>query len=480
MEPASVSPPRPAAIPATGVLDRSFIFPFHSLKSINATMAEQELQLWQTVSPVEFVPRLKDRTEAQALLISTRQGAGYEVAGGQLAHAITSRATHVLMDFSKTACAIRYQVDGNWEQLPPLERETGDAMLYALKQLCLLNPADRRSAQVGQLGLKLVKAKYTLLLQSQGVPTGERVLLKFEPEKIPFERMSDLGMRDKMYSQFKELIDAHGNIVLITAPKSEGLTTTWNVAIHAADRLVRDFQSFEQEEKPEVEIININPLFFGGSTGLSQDEVVRKAILKEPDVLMFPELPEPETLRRCLDQIPKSEVQIISRMVAANAMDATTRFLAKYRDSAKDVVKHLGFILSQRLVRRLCDNCKVGYEPTPQLLNQLGIPAGRVAMLYQPFIPPPPEQQVDENGRPAPITPCHVCNGRGYLGRIAIFEMLVPGDQLRAALLKTQDQAQLSKIAKAEGHRGVQAEAVLTVARGLTGLDELKRVFANR
>jgi type II secretory ATPase GspE/PulE/Tfp pilus assembly ATPase PilB-like protein len=132
------------------------------------------------------------------------------------------------------------------------------------------------------------------------------------------------------------------------------------------------------------------------------------------------------------------------------------------------------------LVRRLCDNCKVGFEPSPQLLQQLGIPAGRVPMLYQPFIPPPIEQQVDENGRPAPITPCHVCSGRGYFGRVAIFEMLVPGDQLRAALLKTQDLAQLGQIAKAEGHRGAQAEAILTVARGLTGLDELKRAFAAR
>ncbi len=131
-------------------------------------------------------------------------------------------------------------------------------------------------------------------------------------------------------------------------------------------------------------------------------------------------------------------------------------------------------------MRRLCDNCKLGYEPPPQLLKQLGIPVGRVALLYQPFIPPPIEQQVDENGRPAPITPCHICGGRGYFGRIAIFELLIPGEKLRAALPKTPDLGQLNQIAKAEGHRGVQAEAVLTVARGLTSLDELKRVFARQ
>ena len=99
-------------------------------------------------------------------------------------------------------------------------------------------------------------------------------------------------------------------------------------------------------------------------------------------------------------------------------------------------------------------------------------------MLYKPFIPPPIEQQVDENGRPAPIIPCDVCNGRGYFGRIAIFELLTPGDKLRAALMKTQDMGKLTQFAKAGGHRGLQSEAVLTVARGLTSLEELKRTFA--
>ncbi|MFK8113324.1 MAG: ATPase, T2SS/T4P/T4SS family [Rubripirellula sp.] len=444
-------------------------------------MAQQEeTQLWQTVAPVEFVPRIKERTEAQALLISTRQGPGYQVAGGQLAHAIQSRATHMLMDYSQNACAIRYQIDGNWEQLPPIDRETGDAMLYALKQLCLLNPADRRSSQSGTLGLKIAKDKFDLSFQSQGVATGERVLAKISAEKVPFERMVDLGMRDKMFETLKENLDKSGSFILITAPKGEGLTTTWTIAINAADRLIRDFQSFEDQDNPEPEIINISPNFFGGDTGLTQTQIVTKIALKEPDVLMFPELPDPEALAVALGHLEESQKQVYARMPADSAMGALTQFVSKYRDSAKPIIKNVGAVLSQKLVRRLCDNCKLGFEPPPQLLKQLGIPPGRVAMLYQPFIPPPIEQQVDEEGRPAPIIPCHICEGRGYYGRIAIFELLTPGDQLRAALMKTQDLGKLSQIAKAEGHRGIQAEAVLTVARGLTSLDELKRVFAKK
>ncbi|TWU43160.1 putative type II secretion system protein E [Novipirellula aureliae] len=444
-------------------------------------MAEEiELQLWQTVQPVEFIPEVKDRNEAQALLISTRQGAGYQIAGGQLSHAIQSRATHVLMDFSQNACAIRYQVDGNWEQLPPLDRETGDAMLYALKQLCLLNPADRRSAQTGKMKLKLAKDKYRLTMQSQGVPTGERVLTKIEAEKIPFENLADLGMRDKMISELKEQLNAPGNLVVITAPKSEGLTTSWDVVMGAADKFVRDFQAIEDQATPEPEIINVSSNYYGGDTGITQLDLLKRMILKEPDVFVFPELPQPESLQLALQQVAKLEKSIYTRFVSDNAMNGLVQLLNKYKDSAKEIAGAIGCVLNQRLVRRLCDNCKVGFEPPPKLLAQLGIPAGRVAMLYQPFVPPPIEQQVDENGRPAPIEPCHACAGRGYMGRIAIFELLRPGKELRAAVLKTRDTGQLYNIAKQEGHRGIQSEAVLTVARGLTSLDELKRVFSKR
>lgn len=444
-------------------------------------MAEQvEIQLWQTVAPVEFVPKIAERTKAQSLLIQTRQGPGYQVAGGQLAHAIQSRATHLLLDFSQNACAIRYQIDGNWEQLPPIDRETGDAMLYAMKQLCLMNPADRRSAQTGSCGLKIAKEKFNLAVQSQGIATGERVLCKVEASKVPFDRLADLGMRDKMIEIFKEKLDAHGNLLLITAPKGEGLTTTWTVAVNAADRLVRDFQAFEDQTNPDPEIINISQNFYGGDTGETEVSIVNRMILREPDVLMFPELPEKESMKICLKQAMTAEKQIYTRMVATNAMEGLVRLIDRYRDQSKEITQTISAVLGQKLVRRLCDNCKLGYEPPPQLLQQLGIPAGRVAMLYGPFIPPPIEQQVDETGKPAPIIPCHLCNGRGYLGRIAIFELLVPGDELRSALLKTQDISRLSQIAKSEGHRGLQAEAILTVARGLTSLDELKRVFAKR
>ena len=241
------------------------------------------------------------------------------------------------------------------------------------------------------------------------------------------------------------------------------------------------FSRLRIKQHPEPDIININSNFFGGDTGTDGNFAGQQSDSEGARCVDVPGVARPGITTH------------LSRTKSRKLKSRSTRgwlptvrwkhwfgLIAQYREQSKPITKFIGAVLCQKLVRRLCDNCKLGFEPPPQLLKQLGIPAGRVGMLYQPFIPPPIEQQVDENGRPAPITPCHVCGGRGYYGRIGIFELLTPGDQLKASLLKTQDQGQLSQIAKAEGHRGIQAEAVLTVARGLTSLDELKRVFAKK
>lgn len=319
-----------------------------------------------------------------------------------------------------------------------------------------------------------------MTLQSQGVQSGERALLKIEPEKMPFQTLADLGMRDKMIETYKGLLNADNGFIVISTPKGLGLTTSWVISIEAADKFVRDFQSIESKINPEPEIINVNPNFFDPENGPTISELVRSMLLKEPDVFLLPEIPDEETLGKVCDQLIKNDKHAYTRIVAADAVEAYARLVQGYRGIAPKLVEVIHGVTSQRLARRLCENCKQGFQPHPTLLQKLGIPAGRVNMLYQPFVPPPIEQQVDEKGRPAPIPPCPECGGRGYLGRIAIFELLQPGPQLKDAVTKTQDLNRLRAIAKAEGHRNLQSEAVLTVARGLTSLDEMKRIFSGK
>ncbi|MCS7305258.1 MAG: ATPase, T2SS/T4P/T4SS family, partial [Thermoguttaceae bacterium] len=143
----------------------------------------------------------------QARLIAARQKPGFNIARRILAEALDRRATAVLLDYTQQAVAVKYQIDTVWHPVEPLSREDADPALEALKILCGLNPADRQSKQEGQFQARYKEQLYPGSLLTQGVTTGERVLLHLEPKTARFKTLADLGMRDKMQEAIKEAMD---------------------------------------------------------------------------------------------------------------------------------------------------------------------------------------------------------------------------------------------------------------------------------
>jgi type II secretory ATPase GspE/PulE/Tfp pilus assembly ATPase PilB-like protein len=118
-----------------------------------------------------------------------------------------------------------------------------------------------------------------------------------------------------------------------------------------------------------------------------------------------------------------------------------------------------------RLIRKLCDACKVAYAPTPELLKKLGIPAGKIEALYR--VPKPEELE----------KPCQQCNNIGYVGRTGLFELLVADDKVREVLTRSPKMDLLRTAARAAGMRTFQEEGLLLVAKGVTSIPELQRVL---
>jgi type II secretory ATPase GspE/PulE/Tfp pilus assembly ATPase PilB-like protein len=432
---------------------------------------------WQMGPPVEFKPDGASQSEQQARLIGARQSPGFAVAGGQLAHALATRANQVLLDFTPAAMAMRYQVDGIWENLPPLDRPTGDAMLEALKTVAGMNPKERRAVQTALLSISQGRDKYEVAIHSQGVASGERVLLTLRPKKLPFQSIAALGMREKLVEQFRSQLNDVGGLILVSAPKGEGLTTSWQLTLETSDRFVRDFHSLEDRAAKEPETINVAPNYFDRNGELSPTEVLEKVLLRQPDVLVVPEIPDDPTSNVLVEQCINEQKTVITRIVAADAAEALARFLAKHRNSAQRYIQAMRCVTGQRLVRRLCEKCKQPFQPPAQLLQRLGIPANTVTVLYRQYVLPPPEQQVDERGRPVQMEPCAECGGRGFKGRMAIIEVLTVTPELRELLKTTGDPAKIRAAARQAGHKGIQEEGLMAVVRGQTTLEEIKRIL---
>lgn len=427
--------------------------------------------------PLEFKPQIKDKQQAQGLLVACRQIEQYTTTVMVLAQALNNRADQIMLDYAQQGVAVRFRVNGLWEAMPAMDRPNGDGMLMILKRLCLLNPADRRSRQTGKLPISL-SGDWILDFMSAGTPTGERVLIRIDPKKPILKTLTDLGMREKMQEQVKGMLDANNGLAIVSGPPGHGLPTTWRVALETADRFVRDFHSFEDKNTSDAELINIAQHLFDGAAGESPMTLLPSLLLKQPDVLVFPEFVNEETVKTVCEEVLEEHRHAIVRVVAPTAVEALIKLAVTYKNQAKQLIKIAHGVCNQRLMRRLCDKCKQGFPPPPQLLQKLGIPPGRVTVLYQPFVPPPPEQRVDAKGNQIEIEICKQCEGRGYYGRIGVFEYLTVTDAIRQAVLSDPSPANVAAVAKQQGHRGLQEEAILTVALGLTSLQELQRVFA--
>ena len=139
----------------------------------------------------------------------------------------------------------------------------------------------------------------------------------------------------------------------------------------------------------------------------------------------------------------------------------------------KRLAEQLQNVIAMRIVRKLCDECKIAYTPHPKLLQQLGIPQGRIRQFYKAFEYEP--GMVDENEQE--IDPCRDCSGIGYQGRTGIFEVLTLNDELRQVLAKNPRMESLSAIARKHRHISMRDMGVLAVASGTTSLEEVQRVL---
>jgi len=397
----------------------------------------------------------------RANLLAARQAPGFRDVRVVVADGLSRRADAIMLDYTQQGVGVRHLIDGVWHNSEPLEREMADPMLEAFKTLCGLKWEDRQSRQQGAFAAEYESLKYTASFVSQGTKTGERVVLQFEGKKTPFKTLDDIGMRPKMQEEFRELIGRRKGFLLFSAMPASGLRSTTNVALRAMDRLTRDFVAVEDDKNRYEEVENIKVVTYQGAEGQTPDSVLRKVFLEEPEVVIVRDLVNAETVSRLCEEIDNDRL-IVGTIRAKDCAEALLRVLAMKVPPA-EFAKHITAVLNQRLIRKLCEHCKEAYVPTPQLLGQLGIPQGRVDVLYRP------PQQTEEV--------CNACGGIGYVGRTGIFELLVVGDAVRKALASTPKLDQLRQAARKAGMRTLQEEGIVLVAKGVTSLPELMRVL---
>jgi len=371
--------------------------------------------------PIEFFAAGGTPEEQKTNLKTVKPSPGFEPASVLCADAIIKDADVTVLDFSAQQVTLRFQIDGLWHSGAPMDRETGDYMLATLKQLAGVDYKERRARQSGKFGTMYLKKK----------------------------------------QKFK----------LVSHP-GEGYTTVWRGTLDTCDRLTRDYFVIEHVGKNEPEVINIYPVEYDSAKGEDPMSPIAQLMLKEPDVLAFPEIDSGDLLNRVIDHSVAHQLPTFTRTPGKHCLDALLRLLVLKPD-VKKLADRTSAVLTMRLIRLLCDDCKIGFPPHPKMLQQLGLPPGRIAELFRPMVYKPGMVDEDE----IEIEPCPTCSGIGYRGRTGMFELLVLNDELKAALVSNPKMDNLAAIAKRHGHVSMQMEGIVMVASGRTSIEELQRVL---
>jgi type II secretory ATPase GspE/PulE/Tfp pilus assembly ATPase PilB-like protein len=399
--------------------------------------------------PAKEAPEYELRTTAEALIMKL-----IDVRGYQLDIAPSKEGSY----------AVAALVDGVYQKLDPLQPAMAIGVIDVYKAAAGLDLQDRRRRLVGDFKLgpsgpgNLTPARVTTLGNAQGV----QMSLLLDPERQVTRKLDDLGFLESQLKDVKELIETKTGVVLLVAPQDNGRTTTLYAFTRAHDAYTSNVQTIEFEPQLTIEGVRQNK-FDPKADGAEFSTTVRSILRRDPDVVAVAEMPDDNTGKECA----KSDTDR-TRVYLSIPVDGALLALQRYAKAVGDqklAAKSLHGVIGSRLARRLCQNCRVAFQPAPDMLKKLGLPADTKQLFKK-------SGQVLIKDKPAT---CPQCGGSGFFGQVGIFEVYPIGNEERE-LIAQNDITGLKAVFRTKKRPSLQAAALQHAILGNTSVEEVIRI----
>jgi type IV pilus assembly protein PilB len=411
------------------------------------------------IEPVSFLGPTNGQEvnlKAHAKLVE----AGLVRAKDLVTDALAQRADGLKVEPKGQLNTVTIYIDGIPQSGGRLSKAEGLAVTQVMKLVAGLDPKQRTAPQSGGIKAEFESKKYVLMVSSSPVPDGERLMIRINDQAIKLENATELGMGEEMRLKLKSLTNSPG-VVLVTGPPGSGVTTTMYGVLRNVDAYIHNvFTMIDSGGRTLFHVSTYDDPVQGENLEGSLTRLARReanCVLVEP--IRSAEVAKPVFAKA-------DSLMIISEMTAKDTASAVQALVQQVGDPAL-VAEHLRAIVQPKLLRRLCQACRLAYRPKPDFLKKLGLPE-TLKTLYR--VPPIPEDAKDHE-------PCPKCSDVGYLGRVAMFEMLEVTPAIKEIIAAGADPAALRAQMKKEKATTLQADGLRLVAEGVTALEELQRVF---
>jgi general secretion pathway protein E len=362
-------------------------------------------------------------------------------------------ASDIHLEAVRDGLRVRLRVDGVLSELPGPPRGLQAAVVSRIKLLAELDIAERRQPQDGRIRVRLESRELDLRVSTVPTLYGESVVLRLLDRGGRPVDLDELGMGAELAGTFRRLAQKPHGILLAAGPTGSGKTTTLYAALGL--RHPEQEKIITVEDPVEYHLPGVTQVPVHHKTGFGFAAVLRSILRQDPDVLMVGEMRDQETAGIAVQAAMTGHL-VYSTLHTNDAPSALTR-LADLKVEPYMIAATLEGVLAQRLVRRICPDCRERYRPDPAAVALLAArPVGDLVL---------------ERGRG-----CARCRQTGYRGRTGVFELMVLTDDLRRELATSSDLGQLRQRVREQGMTTLREDAWAKVQAGITTVEEVLRV----
>ncbi len=374
--------------------------------------------------------------------------------------ALEQRASDIHIEPFENRLIVRYRIDGVLHETESPPSRLSAAVISRIKIMANLDIAERRLPQDGRIKLRVQGKEIDLRVSTVPTMHGESVVMRILDKGGVALDFHKLGFDEGNLEVFLKILAQPYGIILVTGPTGSGKTTTLYTAL---DRLNKpDIKILTVEDPVEYQMAGINQIQVKPQIDLSFASALRAIVRQDPDVIMIGEIRDLETAQIAVQSALTGHL-VLSTVHTNDAAATINRMLDMGLDDYLLTSTIIG-IQAQRLIRMLCNHCKVPYHPVAEIVEQLGL-----------------KRFVKKEDEGLPITlyhpkGCEHCGGNGYFSRQSIMEVLPMTDNLRGYVMRHATASELRQAAQAEGMETMYENGLRKAMAGVTTIEEILRV----
>lgn len=379
-----------------------------------------------------------------------------------LEFAVKSRASDIHIEPEENRTKVRYRIDGILHEKLSLPKSIHDALVSRIKILSEMKIDEKRVPQDGRFGFKVHAEEVDLRVSTLPTVNGEKVVMRLLKKTGGIPTLMDLGLRGPQLKDVEEAITKSYGIILITGPTGSGKTTTLYSILSRLNKPMVNIVTLE--DPVEYEIPGINQVQINPQAGLTFATGLRSFLRQDPNIILVGEIRDHETTQLAIQAALTGHL-VFSTLHTNDSSTAIPRLIDLGAETFL-IASVLNAVIAQRICRRVCGNCKTFYEPVPEVVENIKAVLGELL----------PKKYEKEPLRLAKGEGCSECNQTGYIGRIAIFEVLKITGTINRLILTSASGKDIETAGKKEGLIMIKQDGYLKALEGITTIEEVLRV----